>query len=107
MAYQGQERRRSARYLCSQLVEITVGGTRRLTAVLEDLSPEGAAVAVEEPLEAGTTVELSAGHFQAKAQVRYCDARETDYRLGLEFVEGSRWQPSEWEPEHLFLPPRA
>jgi hypothetical protein len=98
------ERRKSPRYLCSHIVEIWHG--RETTAgLLEDLSAEGAAIAFEAPLERDELVVLVAGGLQAGARVRYCTRRENDYRLGLEFTSGSRWQPHQWRPDHLFLPP--
>ncbi|HYM11054.1 MAG TPA: PilZ domain-containing protein [Bryobacterales bacterium] len=98
------ERRRSPRYLCSHLVEVAYGG-RTMPALLEDLSLEGAAVSMEAPIEPGETVELVAPGLRARAQVRYCRPRETDFQLGLEFAEEYRWRPVEWRPDHLLLPP--
>ena len=104
----GSERRRNPRHLCSHLVEIAwrdaEGGARSLKALLEDLSPEGAAVAVEEPLERGVAVEVDAGGFRADAVVRYRIPRENDFRLGLEFTGPCRWSEGEWRPDHLYLP---
>ena len=99
-----KERRREPRHLCSHLLEVTAVSVRQ-EALLEDLSPEGAAVAVENAIEAGTIVDLSAPDFRARAEVRYCLRREADFRLGLRFTEGFRWRPSVWQPEHLWLPP--
>ena len=98
-----KERRREPRHLCSHLLEVTAASGRQ-QAVLEDLSPEGAAVAVENAVEAATVVELSAPDFHARAEVRYCLQRDGDFRLGLRFTEGFRWQPGVWQPEHLWLP---
>ena len=110
MPHSGPERRSNPRHLCSHLVEITArdsgGGERRLTGLLEDLSPEGAAVALEEAVAEGAAVELTAPGFRAAARVRYCETRETDFRLGLEFTAGSQWQPEDWTPDHMFLPPK-
>jgi PilZ domain-containing protein len=99
-----KERRREPRHLCSHLLEV-IAANGRQEAVLEDLSPEGAAVAVESAIAAGTVVELSAPDFCARAEVRYCLPREGGFRLGLRFTEGFRWQPGVWQPEHLWLPP--
>ena len=64
-----KERRREPRHLCSHLLEVAANGGRQ-EAVLEDLSPEGAAVAVESAIEAATVVELSAPGFRVRAEVR-------------------------------------
>jgi hypothetical protein len=98
------ERRRSPRYLCSHLVEVAYGG-RTTPALLEDLSIEGAAVSMDAPLEPGERIELVAPGRRARAQVRYCRQRETDFQLGLEFADECRWRPAEWQPDHLLLPP--
>ncbi len=103
-----KERRREPRHLCSHLLEV-IAASGRQEAVLEDLSPEGAAVAlmVEKAIEAATVVELSAPDFHARAEVRYCLPRDGGFRLGLRFMEGFRWQPGVWQPEHLWLPPES
>ena len=103
------ERRRSPRYLCSHLVEIrwldSQGAAHAIPGLLEDVSREGAAIAVEQPIEAGTMVELITPGLQGRAEVRYCRPREQDFHLGLEFAGGCRWEPELWQPDHLFLPP--
>ncbi len=98
------ERRKSPRYLCSHIIEIW-HGRETTAALLEDLSTEGAAIAFEAPLDQDELVVLVAPGLRASARVRYCTRRENDYRLGLEFTSGSRWQPQQWRPDHLFLPP--
>ena len=100
------ERRRSPRYLCSHIVEISHGG-RTAAGLLEDLSAEGAAVAVEAAVEASDLVEFRATGLRGRARVRYCRRRENDFVIGLEFANGCRWQPLEWQPDHLFLPPKV
>ena len=103
------ERRRSPRYLCSHLVEIRCSNGQAaayvVAALLEDLSREGAAIAVEAPIEAGTILELITPGLQVRAEVRYCRPRERDFHLGLEFADGSRWNPELWQPDHMYLPP--
>ena len=98
------ERGRSPRYLCSHIIEIW-HGRETTAALLEDLSTEGAAIAFEAPLDQDELVVLVAPGLRASARVRYCTRRENDYRLGLEFTSGSRWQLQQWRPDHLFLPP--
>ncbi len=90
------ERRRSRRCLCSHLVEVD-----GRTALLEDISAEGAAVAVEAPLGSSGGIDLLASGRRFRARVRYCLVRETDFRLGLEFDGGDRWRADLWQPEHL------
>jgi hypothetical protein len=99
-----QERRAHRRFLCSHLVEISCQGSLQ-TAVLEDIGPEGVAVAVEAPLDTASQVDFSAPGLRVRAQVRYCLRRETDFRLGLRFEDGWRWCPDTWRPHHLWAPP--
>jgi PilZ domain len=100
------ERRRSPRHLCSHLVEISCAG-QTSTGLLEDLSPEGAGIAVEFQAARDEMIELTAQGLHATGRVRYCNQRETDFRLGLEFTGGYRWSAEDWQPDHLFLPPPA
>src|SRR5688572_9813094 len=103
MRHPGLERRRSPRYLCSHLVVVLADSP--LSGLLEDLSREGAGIALETPLPVGAEVKLLAGDLRARAQVRYSLARENDFRIGVEFLDGVRWRPDQWQPDHLFLPP--
>ena len=97
------ERRRHRRYLCSHLVEVTSDGISQ-TALLEDIGPGGAGLALDALLKAGTVVEMCAGGFRVRAEVRYGLRRETDFRAGLEFTEGFEWSREVWTPEHLWRP---
>lgn len=103
------ERRRSPRYLCSQIVEIRrsppEASAQPGAVLLEDLSREGAGLALEAALAPGESIELVTPGLPARARVCYCDRRENDFRAGLEFTDGCPWQPENWQPDHLFLPP--
>lgn len=77
------------------------------TGILEDLCPEGAGIAVEFAAIPDELVGLTVRGLRVAARVRYCNRRETDFRLGLEFTGGYRWSAEDWQPDHLFLPPPA
>jgi hypothetical protein len=80
---------------------VVVHTEEALPALLEDLSREGAGLALEAPLVPGTEVELVSSGLRGRGRVCYCIRREDDYRLGLEFLNGLRWQPDQWQPDHL------
>jgi hypothetical protein len=98
------ERRRSPRYLCSHLFEISGAGAPGM-AVLEDLCPEGAGIAADFPASPDDPVTLNFSGLLISSRVRYCYRRENDFRLGLEFTGGYRWRIEHWQPDHFFLPP--
>jgi hypothetical protein len=75
-------------------------------AILEEISHDRAAAAVENPCPVGISLVLQAGDFSIPAQVLFRLPRETDFLLELQFAPGFRWDPSQWKPDHLFLPPR-
>jgi hypothetical protein len=75
------------------------------TVLLEDISAEGAGLAVESHYPKGLRLTIGAAGFQARVVVSECQRRETDFRLETRFREGFRWTPSVWKPDHLFRPP--
>ncbi len=71
------------------------------TALLEDLSPQGACLSLNLPLTVGAWVQLSADGFSAEAEVRYCKLGEYGYLIGIEFAAGQEWCWERWQPGHL------
>jgi hypothetical protein len=100
------ERRAEPRLLCSDLIHLRLAGAERadLTANLEDISPSGACVLVEEPLPIGTAVCLVCHQCQFSGQVRYCIHNEIGYFAGIRFDAGQKWSREEYEPAHLLDP---
>jgi hypothetical protein len=100
-----RERRSEPRYLCADLVTVvTPGGeSPRAGAVanLEDISPSGACVQLEEALEVGTDIELVCSTCRLKGKVRYCRFVEIGYDVGVEFEPRAAWDRRQFEPEHL------
>lgn len=95
------------RWLCSHLVQLFLDDEPKAgeTVLLEDISAEGAGLAVEAPYPKGLRLTIGAAGFQARAVVADCQRRETDFRLEMLFRDGFRWTPSIWKPDHLFRPP--
>lgn len=93
--------------LCSHLVRLVRedrGGVSQ-TVLLEEIFPEGATLAAEEFYPAGAAVRIEAEDFKASAAVENCTLREDGYRVEVRFLEGVRWSPERWRPDHLYRPP--
>jgi len=95
------------RWLCSHLVQLFLDDEPKAgeTVLLEDISAEGAGLAVESPYPKGLRLTMGTAGFQARIVVIDCQRRETDFRLETLFRDGFRWTPSAWKPDHLFRPP--
>ena len=98
-------RRRVLRSLCADLLKIRwtdkSGSGHRELATLEDISPKGACLKVENPIPLGTmlTILYPSGAYQG--QVRRCDPQMDWYFVGVEFAPGYRWSREQFEPAHL------
>ncbi|MDE3198020.1 MAG: PilZ domain-containing protein [Acidobacteriota bacterium] len=99
-----EERRLEGRFLCADLVRLTVHdlGCREMEAVLEDISQTGGCVQVDEEVPLGASVHLTIGDNHIFAgQVRYCNFRDCGYYVGIEFDRQSAWSEQEVVPRHL------
>jgi hypothetical protein len=100
-----KERRCESRYLCADLVRvdwmISGGDFRSIEAVLEDISPVGACVQVEEPVELGTTLVLTIDKSHFAGHVCYCGFRDYGYFVGIRFSEETEWTSEIVLPQHL------
>jgi PilZ domain len=99
------ERRTEVRMLCSELVRIRWKdlATNQVvaTAVLEDISPSGAGLQVEAPINEGARVSIEPPNCLLHGAVRYCIFREIGYFIGVRLDDDSRWSPASYKPEHL------
>ena len=81
------KRRSELRLMCSDLVELVVhqapADERAIAANLEDISPSGACVQIEEGVREGSQVEIIGSAFRLNGTVRYC--RFTPSDMTLEF----------------------
>jgi hypothetical protein len=97
--------RREDRELCADLVKVQwkpeSGPDRCEWAILEDISPTGACLEVEEPIVPGTTVSLQFKSERCEARVKYCKQEKLNYSLGVQFEQGYRWSRRRFKPEHL------
>lgn len=75
-------------------------------ALLEEIDAESAAIGVESPYPVGTSLKVEAGEFEIPAQIILLLPRETDFLIWVQFSDGRRWDPENWKPDHLYLPPK-
>lgn len=100
-----RERRSEPRYMCSELVKIVTPGAdgplAEAVANLEDISPSGACVQLEEAIRVGTEIEIVCSACRLKGKVRYCRFVEIGYDVGVELVPRAAWDRRRFEPDHL------
>jgi hypothetical protein len=94
-------------WLCSHLVSVSVLGAsvRAPVAVLEEISPCGMRLAIDERIAEGTTLQISAATFEVQVAVIDCRVRSDDFCLETRFERDFRWSPDLWTPDHLYRPP--
>ena len=98
------ERRSEVRMLCADMVEVrwkAAGKNRRAMALLEDISPSGACLQLEEALPLDVKVQWECPKQEFTGHVRYCVYREIGYFVGVQFVDASKWSKKTYEPQHL------
>jgi hypothetical protein len=100
------ERRAELRLWCSDLIEVRLEGAEpaELTVNLEDISPSGACVQLEQPVTPGAGICLRLGRHEFQARVVYCIHNEIGYFAGLQFEGGQKWSRQIYEPKHLLDP---
>lgn len=100
-----QERRSEVRMLCADMVKVSwkdaLGKRRRTIGLLEDISPSGACLQMENAVPPGTEIRWTCPKQDFSGHVRYCVYREIGYFVGVEFEEDSRWSKSTYKPQHL------
>lgn len=104
-----EEKRKNRRSLCSDLVKLEWldrrGVVRESSAVLEDISPEGACLQVEAPVPEGLDAQISHGdEWGMPCRTAYCIFREIGYFVGVVFDAGANWNPEAYAPSHLLDP---
>ena len=100
------ERRTEKRLLCADLVRID-WNARKLEGVLEDISPQGASVEVEEPIPPGEAVSIAEPSGQLAlftGVVTYCERRDCGYLVGVRLTGPTAWSCGVFEPQHLTNP---
>ncbi|MBN9661426.1 MAG: hypothetical protein J0H49_24740 [Acidobacteria bacterium] len=98
------------RYLCSSLVSIQLpasgSGERKLEANLEEISPSGAYLNVEEPLQPPLKLRIlcsdSKGEHRLDGVVTGSfEDPAAGYYIEVKFKSGTKWSPEVFQPNHL------
>ncbi len=87
------------RFLCSDLVILTVDGQARYVN-LEEIWQTGAVVESEEDAPVAAKVALRAGGITLESDVERVDRHEYGYRIEIRFLE-REWTPELFKPAHL------
>ncbi len=104
MHMQNLEKRLEGRFLCADLVRVTWrkgDAPREIEAVLEDISPLGACVQIDEEIPVGAPITLSAGAHTLSGQVSYCVFRDYGYFAGIRLSDETHWSVGVYVPRHL------
>ncbi len=94
------ERRFEKRFICADLVRVEWDGFA-VDAVLEDISPMGACVQVEESIRLGMPIELTIGENRFSGVVSYSVYRDYGYFVGVRFADDTEWSVETVIPQHL------
>jgi hypothetical protein len=91
--------------LCSELVDVywtdLQGHPREILANLEDISPCGVCLQLDDPVHPNTVLRIRHPKGEFRGNVRYCLYREIGYFLGVELLPGYEWSPEAYQPEYL------
>ncbi len=94
--------------LCADLIDVYwmdhSGRSRSALANLEDISPSGACIQMDNSVPLETLLRLTHAKTEMRGRVRYCVFRDTGYFLGIDFEPGCRWTRSRFRPKHLLDP---
>lgn len=105
------ERRSEPRLWCSDLVHVSLkqnGRWKRVgVGILEDISPSGACVQVDDPVVKGSQIRIQADQWKVEGEVRYCVYREIGYYIGVHLDENSKWSKEMFRPKHLMDPSKV
>jgi len=100
------ERRTKKRLLCADLVRVD-WRVRTLEGVLEDISPQGACVQLDEPIPPGEAMSISrpaADDALFQGLVTYCVRRDCGFLVGVRFTGRAAGPSAAFEPQHLTNP---
>lgn len=102
------DKRLEPRLMCADLVDIEwldgKGKLHRTVANLEDISPVGACLQVEDEIPLRTPLRMKLMNSEYRGEIRYCVFREYGYFLGLQFEPGVKWHSGAFKPLHMLDP---
>jgi hypothetical protein len=99
------QKRSEPRYMCAELVNIRIRHedqtVQEAIANLEDISPSGACVQLEEAVRVGADIEIVCSTCRFRGKVRNCRYGGSGYDIGVAFDTRGAWDASRYEPAHL------
>jgi len=99
------DRRAEPRLLCADMVEVQwtdeSGQHQQTTALLDDISPSGACLNVDNPLAIETAVVIRYSRGRLEGSVSYCFFRDIGYYVGVHFKPRTKWSPQQYRPKYL------
>lgn len=97
--------RKEERSLCAELLEIHWKDDKHAEhnefVTLEDISPTGLCLGSETPIPIETKLVIRYPKGKYEGRVRYCQADELGYQVGVQFEPGYYWSPRQFRPSHL------
>jgi hypothetical protein len=100
-----QDRRLEERLLCADFVSVQwrdgAGHAREALANLEDISPSGVCLQLDEPIRRGALVRVVHPKGEMEGIVKYCIFRDLGYFMGIKFGAGYTWSRRRFKPKHL------
>ncbi len=94
----------SARYLCSQLVRLTVSDTQEQWVTLEEIWEDGAMLECETDVELGSSATISADDVSFTGRITAVDQHEFGWWAEITFSPSTRWTIGKWVPDHAIDP---
>jgi PilZ domain len=99
------EKRFEHRFLCADIVLvswISDGLQHEEHGNLEDISPSGCGLLMEQAVSESTDIEVRCEGHAFDGTVRYCRQTEIGFDIGIQFTKAGAWKREEFEPQHLF-----
>ena len=91
--------------MCADMVTVCCHAKRRkelrVTGLLEDISPTGACLQLEQAVPVGAEIWWDGPKQKFAGRVQYCAFREIGYFVGVAFETGVRWSKKDYKPQHL------
>ena len=99
------DRRAEPRMMCADMVGVEwtddLGQARKCTGLLEDISPQGACLQLDDPMPLGTALDIEYHKTSLRGSVSYCYFSEIGYWVGVRFGPRTKWSPKRFRPRHL------
>ena len=95
------EGRLESRFLCADLVQVSWvvdGLVYKDGGNLEDVSPSGCRLLMDQAIPEATPIEIRCGENVCNGTVRYCRSSDIGFDLGIQFDQIGTWSREEFQP---------